>query len=133
MRKLRQTENVPKMTSEFRIIKFEHKELGTALAAHTTAQGTHPLVDMPTELRIDIDRTSITAKWRKTSRHADLTVTYETPDVCQALIRFCKSQHIPLPVKSKKAVCVLDGRITLLIEQSRPSTAPLIPMEYTSV
>lgn len=118
------------MTSEYRIIEFNHLELAGALAAHSIAQGTHIVVGGPNALNIDVEKVTITATWAPTRKRPETKISYIDSEICQALIRHCKTLGIPLPATSKKSVRVLNGHITMLVELVRPPTSPLVPLEY---
>jgi hypothetical protein len=118
------------VTSEYRIIEFDHVELAGALAAHSIAQGTHIVVGSPKSLNIDVEKVSVTATWAPTKKRPETRISYIDSEICQALIRHCKTLGIPLPSASKKNVRVLNGRITMLVELVRHPTSPLVPLEY---
>lgn len=120
------------MTSEFRIIEFDHLELAGALAAHSISQGPHLVVGVPASLKIDIEKFTVDARWAATKKRPETHVSYTEAEICQALIRHCKSLGIPLPSSSKKAIRVMNGRVSMLVELLRPPTSPLVPVEYTS-
>ncbi len=117
------------MTSEYRIVFFDERELVGALIEHARTQGTR--LPPGQAHRMSIDRTSFDVRLYFRRRGEEpVQVDFHSASLAQALIRHCKKKGIPLPVKSNKELRMVDDRLAFVVEIARPSTDTLIPLEY---
>lgn len=117
------------MTSEYRIVFFDERELVGALIEHARTQGTR--LPPGQAHRLSIDRESFGARLYFRRRGEEPThIEFHSAALAQALIRHCKKKGIPLPVKSNKELRMVDDRVAFVVEIARPSAETLIPVEY---
>ncbi len=117
------------MTSEYRIVFFDERELVTALIEHARSQGTRLPPGQANRLSIDRATFDVRLFFRRRGEEPT-TVDFHSAALAQALIRHCKKKGIPLPVKSNKELRMVDDRVAFVVEISRPSAEALIPVEY---
>jgi hypothetical protein len=117
------------MTSEYRIVFFEDREIVTALIDHARTQGTKLPPGQASKLSIDRETFTVNLWFRKKGSEA-VPVEFHSAALAQALIRHCKKTKIPLPVNANKELKFVDARIAFVVELSRPSSESLIPIEY---
>jgi hypothetical protein len=118
------------MTSEYRVVFFDDREIVMALIEHARSQGTK--LPQGKASKLEIDRATLTAKLAFSRRGADneAPVEFNSAALAQAMIRYCKKAGIPLPVKANKELRVMDDRVAFIVELQRPPTDTLIPVEY---
>ncbi|MBI1245318.1 MAG: hypothetical protein GC202_09960 [Alphaproteobacteria bacterium] len=117
------------MTSEYRIVFFDDREIVSALIDHARTQGTR--LPPGQVRRMSVARGSFDVRLFFQRRAEEETpLDFHSAALAQALIRHCKKKGIPLPVKSNKELRMVDDRIAFVVEVSRPSGDSLIPIEY---
>ena len=117
------------MTSEYRIVFFDDRELVVALIEHARTQGTKLPPGQANKLSIDRATFTVQLFFRKKGSEA-VPIEFHSAALAQAMIRHCKKSGIPLPVKANKELRLVDDRVAFVVELSRPPTDTLIPMEY---
>jgi len=117
------------LTSEYRIVFFDDRELVVALIEHARTQGTKLPPGQANRLSIDRESFSVKLFFRKKGAEP-VAVEFHSAALAQALIRHCKKAGIPLPVKANKELRLVDDRVAFVVELSRPPTETLIPVEY---
>ena len=118
------------MTSEYRVVFFDDREIVMALIEHARTQGTKLPAGKANKL--EIDRATLTAKLGFARRGSpnEAPIEFNSAALAQALIRYCKKSGIPLPVKANKELRVMDDRVAFIVELQRPATDSLVPIEY---
>ena len=126
------------MSSEYRVVFFEDREIVMALIEHARTQGTK--LPGGTAARLQIDRATMSAKLSFAKRGAapEPPVEFHSAALAQAMIRYCKKVGIPLPVRANKELRVrankelrvMDDRVAFVVELVREPTETTIPIEY---
>jgi hypothetical protein len=118
------------MSSEYRVVFFEDREVVMALIDHARTQGTK--LPAGTAAKLQIDRATMTAKlsFAKRGSAPEPPVEFHSAALAQAMIRHCKKVGIPLPVRANKELRVMDDRVAFVVELVREPTETTIPIEY---
>ena len=118
------------MTSEYRVVFFDDREIVMALIEHARTQGTKLPAGKANKL--EIDRATLTAKLGFARRGSpnEAPIEFNSAALAQALIRYCKKAGIPLPVKSNKELRVMDDRVAFIVDLQRAPADALVPVEY---
>jgi hypothetical protein len=119
------------VTSEYRVVFFEDREIVLALIEHARTQGTKLPAGTARKLSIDRDTMTVKLSFAKKGAESDNPVEFHSAALAQALIRFCKKSGIPLPVKANKELRIVDDRMAFVVEMNRPAADTLIPIEYS--
>lgn len=117
------------MSSEYRIIFFDDREIVQALVEHARTQGTK--LPPGRVVKMAVDRGTFDVKLFYAKKGEPLRpVEFNAAGLQQALIRHCKTTGIPLPMRARKELRFLEGRIAFVVQLERPATDTLIPLEY---
>ncbi|MBL8654096.1 MAG: hypothetical protein JNJ97_07835 [Alphaproteobacteria bacterium] len=119
------------MSSEYRIVFFEDREIVVALIEHARTQG----MKLPPGrvIKMGVDRASFTVKLVYAKKgEPPKPVEFDASALSQAMIRHCKGTGIPLPMRARKELRFVDGRIAFVVQLERPATDALIPLEYVN-
>jgi len=118
------------MSSEYRVVFFDDREIVMALIDHARTQGTK--LPTGTANKLQIDRANMSAKltFAKRGAASEPPVEFHSAALAQALIRHCKKAGIPLPVKANKELRVMDDRVAFVVELLREPGDTLLPIEY---
>jgi len=117
------------VSSEYRIVFFDDREIVLALVEHARTQG----VKLPPgrAVKMTVDRGNFDVKLIYAKKGTPpQPVEFHSAALSQALIRHCKRNGIPLPMRAHKELRFLDGRIAFVVQLERPATDALIPLEY---
>lgn len=120
------------MSSEYRIVFFDDREIVLALVEHARTQG----MKLPPgrAVKMAIDRGTFDVKLFYAKKGEPLRpVEFHSAALSQAMIRHCKTTGIPLPMRARKELRFLEGRIAFVVQLERPATDSLIPLEYAGV
>jgi hypothetical protein len=120
------------VSSEYRIVFFDDREIVLALIEHARTQG----IKLPAgrAVKMAIDRGTFDLKLFYAKKGEPLrSVDFHSAALSQALIRHCKTTGIPLPMRARKELRFLEGRVAFVVQLERPATDSLIPLEYAGV
>jgi hypothetical protein len=117
------------VSSEYRIVFFDDREIVLALIEHARTQG----MKLPPgrAVKMSVDRGSFDVKLFYAKKGEALKpVEFHSAALSQAMIRHCKTTGIPLPMRARKELRFLEGRVAFVVQLERPATDQLIPLEY---
>jgi hypothetical protein len=111
------------MPAEIRHLIFSDPEVTAAIRNYCQKSGQLIPDHVTTRLEIGAENRPmviISMNAGKHRRQADLHVAGEK--LLAALILFCHGKKIPLPVRGAKDLCVLKGRLTVVVQLPMPQT-----------
>jgi hypothetical protein len=117
------------VSSEYRIVFFDDREIVLALIEHARTQG----IKLPAgrAVKMAIDRGTFDVKLYYAKKGEPLKpVDFHSAALSQALIRHCKVTGVPLPMRAHKELRFMEGRVAFVVQLERPATDALIPLEY---
>ena len=109
------------MPAEIRHIIFSNPEVTAAIRNYCLKSGQLIPDDVTARLEIGAQNrpiVTISVTGGRHRRQVDLQVSGEK--LLAALILFCHSKRIPLPVRGAKDLCVLHGRLTVVVQLPMP-------------
>ena len=109
------------MPAEIRHLIFSNPEVTAAIRNYCLKSGQMIPDDVTTRLEIDAENrpiVTISVAAGKHRRQVELRVSGEK--LLASLILFCHSKRIPLPVRGAKDLCVLHGRLTVVVQLPMP-------------
>jgi hypothetical protein len=117
------------VSSEYRIVFFEDREIVLALVEHARTQGMKLPPGRVVKMAIDRGNFGVKLIYAKKGE-PPRNVEFESAALQQALIRHCKGTGIPLPMRARKELRFVEGRIAFVVQLERPPSDALIPLEY---
>jgi hypothetical protein len=109
------------MPAEIRHLIFSPPEVTAAIRNYCLRSGQLIPDDVTTRLDVGAENrpiVTISIEGGKHRRPADLQVAGEK--LLASLILFCHSKRIPLPVRGTKELCVLHGRLVVVVQLPMP-------------
>ncbi|MBV8651330.1 MAG: hypothetical protein JO255_07670 [Alphaproteobacteria bacterium] len=109
------------MPAEIRHLIFSNPEVTSAIRNYCLRSGQLIPDDVTTRLEVGAENkpiVTISVEAGKHRRPVDLQVAGEK--LLAALILFCHGKRIPLPVRGAKELCVLHGKLTVVIQLPMP-------------
>ncbi len=119
------------MSSEYRIVFFEDREIVLALIEHARTQGMKLPPGRVIKMAVDRETFAVKLVYAKKGE-APKHVEFDASALSQAMIRHCKGTGIPLPMRARKELRFVEGRIAFVVQLERPATDALIPLEYVN-
>jgi hypothetical protein len=105
------------MASEYRFVMFSWRDVREALVVYDRKRGVPTPTVPPTEFDVDTDTLAVTLTFGEDARRK----------------RFVYDKGVRLPLKSKKDMHLLEGRLTMSIHISGPAEPEMLSLEIFSL
>jgi hypothetical protein len=118
------------MPAEIRHLIFTEPEVAAAIRNYYQKSGKMVPDDATMRLSVGDNKqpiVTISVEAGRTRRPSALEIAGEK--LLAALILFCHSKKIPLPARGAKALCVLNGRLAVLVQLPLPHMPPANPSQ----
>jgi hypothetical protein len=109
------------MPAEIRHLIFSDPEVTAAIRNYCQRSGQLIPDDVTTHLEIGAENQPIVTISVQAGRHRrQAAVQVAGEKLLASLILFCHGKRIPLPARGAKALCVLNGRLTVVVQLPMP-------------
>jgi hypothetical protein len=109
------------MPAEIRHLIFTEPEVATAIRNYYQKSGKMVPDDATTRLEVDDKNKPVVTISVEAGRHRRQSAAQITGEkLLAALILFCHSKRIPLPARGAKELCILNGRLVVLVQLPLP-------------
>jgi hypothetical protein len=115
------------MASEYRFVMFSWRDVREALVVYDRKRGVPTPTVPPSEFEVDVESLSVTLTFGEESRRKRFV--YDKGSVVAALIMRCKDKGVRLPLKAKKDLHLLEGRLAMSIHIAGPVEPEMLTFE----
>lgn len=118
------------MASEYRFVMFSWRDVREGLVVYDRKRGVPTPTVPPTEFDVDTDTLQVTLTFGKDERRKRFV--YDKGSVVAAMIMRCKDKGVRLPLKSRKDMHLLEGRLAMSIHIAGPAEPDMLSFEILS-
>lgn len=115
------------MASEYRFVMFSWRDVREALVVYDRKRGVPTPTVPPSAFDVETDTLSMTLTFGEDARRKRFV--YDKGSVVAALIMRCKDKNVRLPLKAKKDLHLLEGRLTMSIHIAGPAESEMLAFE----
>jgi hypothetical protein len=115
------------MASEYRFVMFSWRDVREALVVYDRKRGVPTPTVPPSAFDVETDTLSVTLTFGEDARRKRFV--YDKGSVVAALIMRCKDKSVRLPLKAKKDLHLLEGRLTMSIHIAGPAESEMLAFE----
>ncbi|MCM0019339.1 MAG: hypothetical protein NBV67_05040 [Tagaea sp.] len=118
------------MASEYRFVMFSWRDVREGLVVYDRKRGVPTPTVPPSEFDVDTDTLQVTLTFGKDERRKRFV--YDKGSVVAAMIMRCKDKGVRLPLKSRKDMHLLEGRLAMSIHIAGPAEPDMLAFEILS-
>jgi hypothetical protein len=118
------------MASEYRFVMFSWRDVREGLVVYDRKRGVPTPTVPPSEFDVDTDTLQVTLTFGKDERRKRFV--YDKASVVAAMIMRCKDKGVRLPLKSRKDMHLLEGRLAMSIHIAGPAEPDMLAFEILS-
>jgi hypothetical protein len=118
------------MASEYRFVMFSWRDVREALVAYDRKRGVATPVVPPSGFAVDSASVSVELTFGEDERRKRFS--YDKGSVLAALIMRCRDKGVRLPLKAKKDLHLLEGRMAMSVHIAGPADPDMLTFEIVA-